>query len=182
MLPRRAMGGEFGVLWPDSDKLHQWTMLNFLWSVDYSRSLNVFESDANVIWIKLSQIAGALRKGLRSTKYNRTACLSPRCYQMLVQCCKYVTSRRNAERGWEFALGVPESICFFPVVLLEWFFSGEKLSQQYLCEFWLCALGFFCFPHHFSYIVYLKDQLSLVWQLMLCVCLSNNRVVCIKAV
>lgn len=65
-------------------------------------------------------MAGAHKKGLRSTKYNQTACLSPRCYQMLVQCCKYVTRRITEENGGrEFALGVPESICFFLVVLLE---------------------------------------------------------------
>ncbi len=65
-------------------------------------------------------MAGAHKKGLRSTKYDQTACVSPRCYQTLVQCCKYVT-RRITEENWgrEFAFGVHESICFFLVVLLE---------------------------------------------------------------
>lgn len=131
--------GGFGVLWPDSDELHQWTMSNYLWSVDYSRSLSVFESDANVIWIKLSQIAGALRKGLRSTKYNQTACLSIRCYQMLVQCCKYVTNRRNAEKGegicswcsWKYLF---LSGCPFGMIFLWWkIISAVSLWVLIMC-------------------------------------------------
>lgn len=81
-----------------------------------------------------------------------------------------------------FALGVPESIRFsgcpfcndFSLVTYD--LSSISVSFDYVL--W----DFVLFSHHFSYTVYLKDQLSLVWQLMLCVCLSNNRVVCIKAV
>lgn len=147
-------------------------------------SLGVFESDANVIWIKLSQMAGAHKKGLGSTKYNQTACLSPRCYQMLMQCCKYVT-RRITEEGMG---GGNLLLVFLKVFVSFWlsFWNDFSLVKNYLSSisvsFDYVLWDFFCFPHHFSYTVYLKDQLSLVWQLMLCVCLSNNRVVCIKAV